>query len=75
MHIALSVTARIDAVNWYLIFTITNVSLINMKIIFQIILENLKGIIKIMQFFIYMFLRFLKISCFKIFRKIVRNHE
>lgn len=34
--------------------------LINMKIIFQIILENLKGIIKIMQFFIYMFLRFLK---------------
>lgn len=75
MHIALSVTARIDAVNWYLIFTITNVSLINMKIIFQIILENLKGIIKIMQFFIYMFLRFLKISCFKIFRKIVRNHK
>lgn len=49
--------------------------LINTKIIFQIILENLKGIIKIMQFFIYMFLRFLKISCFKIFRKIVRNHE
>lgn len=49
--------------------------LINMKIIFQIILENLKGIIKIMQFFIYMFFRFLKISYFKIFRKIVKNHE
>lgn len=49
--------------------------LINTKIIFQIILENLKDIIKIMQFFIYMFLRFLKISCFKIFQKLVKNHE
>lgn len=45
--------------------------LINMKIIFQIILENLKDIIKIMQFFIYMFLRFLKI----VFQNISKNSE
>lgn len=60
MHIALSVTGRIDAVNWYLISTITNVSLINMKINFRILsfLGNLKNITKIIYnlLFIYFFI-------------------